>query len=186
MDARSPLGDKFDGVWTCDVVVPQYTQEGTWAVEQVTLRDFIENVSVYSTQDLQALGLPTDLTVGFITGTPATSLSSPTNGKRVRGNSLTIKAELAQGSPDDVSPTLGVRFDFRALPSGVFSRAPGEKRQPPQPGHNLSVILPTGSWVVSGVAAGDYALRAVAHDLSDVPDPTPETITVTIDHVGVV
>jgi len=99
----------------------------------------------------------------------------------VRGNSLTIKARLDQGSPDDLSPTLGVRFDFRSLPSGIFAPVPARNANHPNPDTTYPYFT---HWDVSGVADGDYELRAVAHDLDGIPDPAPETITITIGHTG--
>jgi hypothetical protein len=108
-------------------------------------------------------------------------ISTPVSGKTVRGNSLTIKAELAQGNPDDVSPTLGVRFDFRPLPSGVFAPVPARNANHPNPDSTYPYFT---HWDLSGVPNGDYELRAVAHDIAGVPDPAPETITVMVAHGG--
>jgi hypothetical protein len=65
----------------------------------------------------------------------------------------------------------------------VFSPIPARNANHPNPDTTYPYFI---HWDVSGVADGDYELRAAAHDLSDIPDPAPETITITIDHAGVV
>ena len=164
----------------CSFSVPQYSEEGTWRPDLV-IQDNIGNEFRPDWMTLQTMGFPTDLEVGFLVGSPIAIISTPKNGKRVRGNSLTIKAKLAEGSPDDVSSTLGVRFDFRLLPSDVFAPIPAKNANHPNPDTAYPYFT---HWDVSGVPSGDYELRAIAHDLADNPDPSPQTIMITIDHGG--
>jgi hypothetical protein len=176
-------GDIFNGIYTCTAPISQFVEEGTWRIRRVMPQDLYGNNQDFDTPDLQAMGFSTEFSVGFLFGQPNTVISNPADGKRVSGNSLTIKAELAQGNPDDVSPTLGVRFDSRPLPSGVFAPIPARNANHPNPDTTYPYFI---HWDVSGVADGNYEIRAVAHDLDGIPDPLPETITITIAHTGVV
>ena len=58
-----PSGDRFDGVWTCSVQIPQNGETGTWTVSRVDTYDEAGNMRRYLTPELQTLGFPTDLTV---------------------------------------------------------------------------------------------------------------------------
>jgi hypothetical protein len=174
-------GDRNSGVFTFWIWVPRFYEEGIWRIDSCNATDQVSNQATWSFADLAALALPTDLYAGFLPGTPAVAISTLMHGKRVRGNSFTIKAELAQGSPDDVSPALGVRFDVRQLPSGSFAPIPSLYPNHANPDTRYPYFT---HWDVSSVADGDYELRAVAHDLDGMPDAAPETIIITIDHIG--
>ena len=63
-------GTVFDGVWTCDVTIPQYAEEGTWLVHSVYLNDTVANNARTRTAELEQQGYPTELQVGFISGEP--------------------------------------------------------------------------------------------------------------------
>jgi hypothetical protein len=179
--AGNPVsGDDYDGVWSCVLSIPQYAAEGSWSA-QVRASDHAGNERRYYAAELEVMGVPDALTVGFNQGAPLALVVSPRHGTRIRGNSLTVRARLIQGSPDDVSLTLGVRFDFRSLPSGVFAPIPARNANHPNPDTTYPYFI---HWDLSGVADGDYELRAVAHDTAGVPDPAPETITVTVDDAG--
>jgi hypothetical protein len=167
-------------VWSCEVNFPQYDHEGSWTAH-VNLADGLSNTDSIDAAELAALGFPTELLVGFVAGSPEATVSSPRDNQRVRGNSITVRARLVQGSPDDVSPTLGVRFDYRPLPIGSFMSIPARHANHPNPDTTFPYFT---HWDVSAVPDGDYELRAVAHDLDGVPDPAPEVIAITIDHAG--
>jgi hypothetical protein len=176
-------GDRNNGIFTFWFSIPRYYEEGIWHIDSCHATDQLFNEATWSLADLTALALPTDLYAGFLPGTPSAAISTLMHGKRVRGNSFTIKADLLRGSPDEVSPTLGVRFDMRPLPAGSFAPIPARYPNHPNPDTRYPYFT---HWDVSSVADGDYELRAVAHDLGGLPDPTPETITITIDRTGVV
>jgi hypothetical protein len=174
-------GDRSSGVFTFWIWVPRFFEEGIWRIDSCSATDESFNNVTWSSAELATLGFPTDLHAGFLPGTPAAVISTLMDGKGVRGNSFTIKAELAQGNPDDVSPTLGVRFDVRLLPSGSFAPIHARHLNHPNPDTRYPYFT---HWDVSSVADGDYEIRAVAHALDGTADTTPETIRITIDHAG--
>jgi hypothetical protein len=173
-------GTANDGTFVCVATIEQYAAEGTW-LPRVYLNDSVDNWLWYSNSYLRDQGFPADLGVGYVSGTPRVVISTPKDGRRIRGNSVTVRARLAQGSPDDVSPTLGVRFEYRPLPIGSFTPIPARHANHPNPDTTFPYFI---HWDVSAVPDGDYELRALAHDLDGVPDPAPEVITITIDHAG--
>jgi hypothetical protein len=175
-------GDELDGTYTCDVVFPQYVEEGTWRVV-VVVQDLVENSRGYLENDLAELGFPSLLDVEFLNGPPRAAIAGPLDGSRVRGNSLTIRGRLNSGNPGDLHTIFGVLFKYRSLPDGSFSPIPARTAIHPNPDATYPYFI---HWDVSGVADGDYELRAVAHDLDGIPDPSPEAITITIAQTGVV
>jgi hypothetical protein len=179
--ADSPsTGDIYNGTFACDVTIPQYSEEGPWVVS-VGFEDNVNNHAFYDTAALQQIGFPISLNVGFVEGYPRARVTAPQDGKRIRGSSVTVQAGLIQGSPDDVHPTLGVRFSYRSLPLGDFVPITAGNANHPNPDTTYPYYA---HWDVSSIPNGDYALTVVAHDLTEQPDPTPETITITIDHEG--
>ena len=56
-------GSVTDGIYEVAVTVPQFAEEGTWRVENVSLYDLAVNIVHLSTSQLQAAGFPTQLTV---------------------------------------------------------------------------------------------------------------------------
>jgi hypothetical protein len=181
--AAPSSGDRSRGVFTILFHVPQYLEEGNWHVDYCRAADQVGNLSTWTYPSLTALGFEADFHAGFLPGRPTAAISSYMDEKHIRGNSFTVKAELTQGGPEDVSPTLGVRFDVRPLPSGSF--VPIHPRHLNQP--NPDVRYPYFThWDVSIVPDGDYELRAVAYALDGTADPSPETIRMTIDHSGAI
>jgi len=56
-------GSIHDGIWTCDLQVQQYQQEGTWRQSYVSARDYAGNEVNIDTTELEQMGFPTDLVV---------------------------------------------------------------------------------------------------------------------------
>ena len=63
-------GDTFDGVWSCNVTIPQFAEPGAWYVWSVNTTDGL-NARNYRTPELQTLGFPTQLDVTYGGGSPA-------------------------------------------------------------------------------------------------------------------
>ena len=56
-------GTPLDGIWGATVVFPRLSEAGTWTVEYLSLRDLVGNGAYLHAEDLEALGLPTEITV---------------------------------------------------------------------------------------------------------------------------
>jgi hypothetical protein len=56
-------GDSFDGVYRCDISIPQFAESGTWVAWVVSADDQVGNGSLFYYDELRARGFPTDLAV---------------------------------------------------------------------------------------------------------------------------
>jgi len=171
-------GDIYDGTWTCGGTIPQYAEEGTWKVFTVRLEDQVGNGIIKYVGDVAQQGFPTDLQVGFQEGAPQAAMTAPPASKRVRGNSVTIAADLSRGDPASVSPTQGVRFEYRLLPAGTFAPIPPKEATYPNPDTTYPYFI---HWDLTSVPQGGYEIRAVARDLAGSPDPTPVARAIVVD-----
>jgi hypothetical protein len=62
--APTPVaGTPMEGTWQMNVQWPQFAEEGTWRLTYMLLIDGVGNEIYYSTDMLQAMGLPTDVVV---------------------------------------------------------------------------------------------------------------------------
>jgi hypothetical protein len=165
----------LSGTYHCDLAFPADTPEGLWRISQVVVGDAAAHSRTYATSDLSQAGFPVNLSVGFLPGAPHALVAQPAAYRSIRGDSLTVAARLAQGSPAGVSTTAGVRFEYRSLPFGSFVPIPAKDAMQPNPDTTYPYFI---HWDLSAVADGDYELRAVAHDGSGAPDPNPVPNTV--------
>lgn len=103
------------------------------------------------------------------------SIKEPHSGKKVSGNRLTVIAELTQGEAYQADKVL---FQFRAA-GGVWGDiVPANANHP-----NPDLVAPYFvHWDVSGLAGGNYDLRAVAYDIYGASDTAPAAITVKVDN----
>jgi hypothetical protein len=169
-------GSSLTGTFTCPIPFPQYSIEGAWTVSQVNLRDAVGNSTHLATPDLVLEGFPVHVAVGFRSGGPRATVSSPAAGRSIRGNSVTVAARLLEGDPASISRTAGVRLEYRALPSGVFMPIPARDPAQPNPDTTYPYFI---HWDVTGLPQGAYEVRAVAHDGAGAPDPAPGVIAIT-------
>ena len=99
----------------------------------------------------------------------------PQTGMRVGGNSVTVMAELLTGPEADARE---VRFQYKESAFDIWLDIPArDPDRHPNPDAAAPYFI---HWDVTGLAAGDYGLRAVATDLSEVPDLAPAAITISI------
>jgi hypothetical protein len=125
-------GTNLDGVYSCAIPFARFSPEGVWPVS-VDIRDNVGNLRQFDAAALAILGLPDDLRIGYLSGSPRASIAAPLSGRSVRGSSLTVRGRLMLGSPADLSPSLGVRFQYRMLPFGAFSSIPAAHAAHPNP-----------------------------------------------------
>ncbi len=173
-------GTNLDGVYSCAIPFARFSPEGIWPAV-VEIRDNVGNLNQIDAPALAVLGLPDDMEIGFLSGPPRASIAAALAGRTVRGTSVTVQGRLVQGSPADLSPLLGIRFEHRLLPFGAFSPIPAAHAAHPNPDTMPPYFV---HWDVSIMPDGDYEIRAVAHDAGDGPDPAPPVTTITIDNGG--
>lgn len=102
------------------------------------------------------------------TGTAKANITVPQDGKRIRGNAVTVKAETS----DD---TRAVKFQYKKYEEDTkwIDITSLDKKKP------YSVY-----WNVSGLENSEYLLRAIAYDSNWNPDNDPATSSVIIDDVN--
>ncbi|MCI0567433.1 MAG: hypothetical protein L0Z52_04465 [Acidobacteria bacterium] len=165
----------LQGTYHCVLLFPAHSPEGLWQVSQVEVIDAANHSHVYPMAELAGSGFPVNLSVGFAPGPPRAVLEVPQTGRSVHGDSLTVGANLIQGGPSSVSPSLGVVLEYRPLPFGSFAPIPPKDAFQSNPDTTYPYFI---HWNLTSVPNGDYELRAVARDTSGVPDPAPGTIMV--------
>ncbi len=104
-------------------------------------------------------------------------ITAPDAGKHINGNSVTIVADLAAGTYDQVS-----ELTFQYRPSGTSSwlNVPAANVNHPNPDTVAPYFM---QWDVTGLAPGNYDLRAVAVNVAGSSDTAPSIITVVVDPV---
>jgi len=70
-------GTNLNGTYQCVIVVPAFSEAGTWTVSNVFVVDKTGNLQFYFTSDLQALGFPTQLIVDSTTTVVLASSANP-------------------------------------------------------------------------------------------------------------
>ncbi len=114
--------------------------------------------------------------VGVLSGVRA-AIKVPQTGKRIKGNSVTIVAELALGLPSQVK---NVRFQYRLAGNVAWTDVDAVNVNHPNPDTAAPYFV---HWDADAMAAGTYELRALATDVFDAADPAPPIVTVIVDPV---
>lgn len=102
-------------------------------------------------------------------------IKSPKNGRRIRGNRVTVTAKLILGDP---AQTRDVLFQYKSSTSTAWSDIipARNKEQNPDPKSPYFV-----HWNLTFLPPGAYNLRAVATSLSGNTDPAPPAVTIIND-----
>jgi len=107
------------------------------------------------------------VTIACPPGSAEAVIETPAEGKRIRGNAVTVKASVSD-------ETAGVLFQYKSTSSASWENITGIDRKKP-----FAVY-----WNVSGLENGPYLLRAIAYDKNNYPDKEPETVEVLVDDVN--
>jgi hypothetical protein len=114
--------------------------------------------------------------VGVLSGVRAV-IKAPQTGKKIRGNTVAIVAEIALGLPSQIAR---VRFQYRLQGAFAWTSVDAVNANHPNPDAEAPYFT---HWDADAMAPGTYELRALASDVYGADDPAPPTITVTIDPV---
>lgn len=114
--------------------------------------------------------------VGVLSGVRA-AIKVPLAGKRVKGNSVTIVAEIILGQ---VSQVAQVRFQYTPSGAGAWTDIPAANVNHPNPDLAAPYFVHLDA---DALGAGTYDLRAVATDIYSVADPAAPAITIVVDPV---
>jgi hypothetical protein len=114
--------------------------------------------------------------VGVLSGVRA-AIKVPLAGKRVKGNSVTIVAEIILG---ELSQVAQVRFQYTPVGAGAWADIPAANVNHPNPDLAAPYFVHLDA---DALGAGTYDLRAVATDIYSVSDPAAPAITIVVDPV---
>ncbi|MDO8803879.1 MAG: fibronectin type III domain-containing protein, partial [Elusimicrobiota bacterium] len=110
-----------------------------------------------------------------LTGVRA-AIKIPQSGKKVKGNSVTVMAELVTGTAAD---TKNIRLQYKLSASTTWQNIIAKDQAiHPNPDTTSPYFI---HWDVTGLATGSYDLRAVATDMGDASDQSPAAITIGVD-----
>ena len=155
---RFVAGTAQDATFDFDVVVPRFSEAGTWHLGTVYLSDALGNTRTLSAADFSAAGFPTTLVVSDPPGT-APTITSPTSTAFTVGTAGTFTV-TATGNP---VPGLSVTG---ALPAGVtFNTTTSVLSGTPAAGT-------AGTWPLRFTATNGTAPNATQDFTLTVNDPT--------------
>ena len=103
------------------------------------------------------------------------AIKSPDSGKRIKGNSVTIVAELTAGIPGQVQQ---VTFQYRPAGSQSWANIPAGNANHPNPDTDAPYFIQSN---VDAWGVGTYDLRAVAINVAGSSDTAASGITVTVE-----
>lgn len=106
-------------------------------------------------------------------------IKTPDSGKRIKGNRVSIVAELTSGSPYQVS---SVTFQTRLQGSPAWTTiVPPDAALHPNPDLVAPYFV---HWDVNSIANGTYELRAVAYNVAGTSDTAPAVTVVSVVGAG--
>ena len=117
---RGPTtGTSTDGIWVDSIILPRFSESGTWKLRDVYLHDEVENLRHYRTAELSRLGFSRSIEVQAtrddVTAPELVELSLDPHEVDVSAGAATITVTVRVA--DDLSGTDRVQLDF-VSPSG--------------------------------------------------------------------
>lgn len=114
--------------------------------------------------------------VGVLSGVRA-AIKAPQTGKKIKGNSVTIVAEIILGLPSQIKQ---VRFQYRLAGAVPWTDVAPANANHSNPDTESPYFV---HWDADAMASGTYELRALATDIYNAEDLAPPVVTVVIDPV---
>ncbi|MFH1620355.1 MAG: fibronectin type III domain-containing protein [bacterium] len=107
-------------------------------------------------------------------------IRNPGSGRSIGGDHVTVEAEVFRGSSGQVR---SIEFQYRSLspPSGWIAIPAAGGTVHPNPDDSPPYFI---HWNVTGLASGNYELRALVLDTSGNTDPAPPAITIMVDNTA--
>lgn len=99
----------------------------------------------------------------------------PQTGRRVKGNRVTVMAELASG---EVFQTRRVLFQYKPSTDTLWRDIVAANALHPNPDQDPPYFV---HWDVTALTASNYDLRAAATDTQGNADPSPPAVTIAVD-----
>lgn len=187
-------GTPLNGTWQMSATWPQYSEQGTWKLQLLTLKDRARNQVTYTPAMLEAMGLPdsivvmkpsltSDGTVGSAGGT----VTDSTFGSRAL---VTFPPGLA---PENTAVSIDVFSSPVAVPTPRGFTVPGTyfvnlQASPPLPSPlpapGITVVLPLPSPMTVGATLSLYHIDPVTGGLAPAMDVFHHFVVGTVDSGG--
>ncbi len=191
------IGTRLNGVWRFNVRFPQFSEEGTWKVAFLQLRDVVRNyLALGSPQDVAALGFPTELTVIKPSLVPDGTITNPAAGGTVQDDTFGDRAKVIV-PPGVLSDATTIAIDVLQSPISVdlptgFSSAetyfvnvqliPTPVFPLPPPG--MSVVLPLRNFVAPGTRINLFFIDTATGKLVPSLDASGNPVVGIVDPSG--
>ncbi len=118
--------------------------------------------------------------LGSLTGVRA-AIKSPQTGRHIKGNSVTVAAELLLGKPAQIKQ---VSFQYSIPGADSWTELTAANINHPNPGTASPYLMHWDVDALNVPVPTAYELRAVATDTADTADAAPPGITIVVDPVN--
>lgn len=185
-------GSSLNGTWETTLYFPQYSEEGTWRVHRTELKDKPDNHSVYSSSQLEGMGLPVALVVTKPSLIPDGTID-PKAGGTVKDTTFGDRAQVIV-PPNLLKVSTSVAIDVFSKPLDVAIpkgfQAPGTfyvniyfDPEPawPLPSPGLTIILPLTSPRIPGSSLHLYRIDPATGNLVQALDVLGKPVIGTVD-----
>jgi hypothetical protein len=170
-------GTPQNGTWQGNLFFPRFSEDGTWRINLLQLKDVTRNIVSFDTAALEARGLPTNLVVLRPSLIGDGTISDPAAGGTVSDDTFGIRAQVTfppgvLSQPTTVS--IDVFQDPLDIPTPSGFQGPGTHfvnieltPQPsfPLPAPGLTVVLPLPNPKPAGLALSLYRIDPATGNL---------------------
>ena len=190
----SPSGDQFvdaafyerwqgsaqDSWYRGTMVVPQFAEQGTWAISSLAISDQVGNRRTYSRQEIDTLGFPSSFLQTGAGDTTAPNLvafavSPASVDTSLAARTITVTARMV----DDLAGTIDGRLAFEARfrsPSGnqfidmpFYSRSTGSANDSSYQGTmTIARFAESGTWTIQYLRISDRLSNSRSYSASDL------------------
>ena len=195
-DAPPISGVPTNGRWRIPITFRRFSEEGTWKLNGVLLRDRVGNAVFYNPTQLAALGLPTDLIVIRPSLVPDGTISNPAAGGSISDNTFGDRAKVTV-PPGILSESTTIAIDILQSPLQVplpvgFSGAetyfvnieflPAPAFPLAAPG--LTLILPLRNYTIPGTAINLFRIDPATGNLVQALNTSGNPVVGSVDASG--
>lgn len=184
------------GTWQGNVFFPRFSEDGTWWIDRLDLKDVTRNIVSFNTAQLQAMGFPTTLVVLRPSLEGDGTISDPAAGGTVSDDTFGDRAQVTfppgvLSEPTTVS--IDVFQDPLDIPNPAGFSGPGTHfvnieltPQPafPLPAPGMTVVLPLPNPLPSGSPLSLYRVDPATGDLVPAIGVTGVPVVGTVDGNG--
>lgn len=187
-------GTVLDGIWESSVFFPRFSEDGTWRIDLLQIKDAVRNVRAYNTGDLQALGLATTLEV--VRPSQVSDGTAGPGGGTVEDDTFGARASVsfpAGALDEDTDVAIDVFLEPLDIPSPTGFSGPGTlfvniELTPaprfPLPAPGMTVVLPLPNPMPAGAVLSLFKVDTVTGNLVPAIDVLGMNATGTVNLDG--